>query len=363
VPAENSVVRRPLSHAAPCPDPLPEPDSCRTRDGRVLTRPSSRVHEPCNSPEAVPPRVARRALADLFKAEPGAARSRATAERSGAALIHIRPDSAVDQLRAFRMSLREKPAVSQTAPLTTSSYPCAVQAARGGTRPPGCTCRIRRVTAQGRALRAYGPELDDMNAMPSSQSADRRVGRDIFGRARSADCYLKILILSQRLEFMFSNSRQGLPGWPRQATLCQAGGAASRRDPDHDAIGLPVLPAAHTVGALCCLYAVIPLGFVPTSERQIRDVQALDILAKAHRPAVISSLDLGVFAVAATGVLCAFSCVVDALPEQCLRRRLGANPLFAAVFRTKRLLRECCSATCQRRRRPGQARHRCDSFR
>jgi hypothetical protein len=37
----------------------------------------------------------------------------------------------VDQLRAFRMSLREKPTVSQTAPLrlTTQSYTCGVQAA------------------------------------------------------------------------------------------------------------------------------------------------------------------------------------------------------------------------------------------
>jgi hypothetical protein len=82
----------------------------------------------------------------------------------------------------------------------------------------------------------------------SGQEAKNRRGAE-----RSADCYLKILILSQRLEFMFSNSRQGLPGWPRQATLCQAGGAASRCDPDHDAIGLPVLPAAHTVVAFCCL--------------------------------------------------------------------------------------------------------------
>ena len=77
----------------------------------------------------------------------------------------------------------------------------------------------------------------------------------------------------------------------------------------------------------------------------------------ARIAAVISSLDLGVFAVAAAGVLYAFSCVVDALPEQCLRRRPRANPLVAAVFRTKRLLREGCSATCPRRRRPGQARH------
>ncbi len=39
-------------------------------------------------------------------------------------------------------------------------------------------------------------------------------------------------------------------------------------------------------------------------------------------------------------------------------RRPSTNPLVAAVFRTKRPLREHCSATCQRRRRPGQARHR-----
>jgi hypothetical protein len=56
--------------------------------------------------------------------------------------------------------------------------------------------------------------------------------------------------------------------------------------------------------------------------------------------------------------LCAFCCLVDALPGQCLRRKPGTNPLVAAVFRTNRLLREHCSATCQRRRRPGQARHR-----
>ena len=52
------------------------------------------------------------------------------------------------------------------------------------------------------------------------------------------------------------------------------------------------------------------------------------------------------------------SCVVDALPGQYLRRMPGTNPFVAAVFRTKRLRRERCSATCQRRRRPGQARRR-----
>jgi hypothetical protein len=57
------------------------------------------------------------------------------------------------------------------------------------------------------------------------------------------------------------------------------------------------------------------------------------------------------------------SCLVDALPEELLRRRPRANPFVAAVFRIKWLLRERCSATCQRRRPPGQARHRREGFR
>jgi hypothetical protein len=47
---------------------------------------------------------------------------------------------------------------------------------------------------------------------------------------------------------------------------------------------------------------------------------------------------------------------------QCARCRAGAEPAFGMnsrqQVRAKRLLREHCSATCQRRRRPGQARHR-----
>ena len=46
--------------------------------------------------------------------------------------------------------------------------------------------------------------LSNTQSMPLSGVPNRRY-------ARSADCYLKILILSQRLEFMFSNSRQGCP--------------------------------------------------------------------------------------------------------------------------------------------------------
>src|SRR5271170_6371032 len=80
--------------------------------------------------------------------------------------------------------------------------------------------------------------------------------------------------------------------------------------------------------------------------------------AEAHTSAVISSSVSGVSAVTAGDVLCAFCCVVETLPEHCLRRRARANVLVAAVFRTKRLLRERCSATCLRRRRPGQARRR-----
>src|SRR5215472_8983826 len=78
----------------------------------------------------------------------------------------------------------------------------------------------------------------------------------------------------------------------------------------------------------------------------------------ARVTAVISSPDLGVVAVAAEGVLCAFCCVLDPLSEHCRRRRARVNPLVVAVFRTKQLLRERCAATCLRRRRPGQARRR-----
>ncbi len=58
------------------------------------------------------------------------------------------------------------------------------------------------------------------------------------------------------------------------------------------------------------------------------------------------------------GCFVCISCAVDALPEHCLCRRSGSDPLVAAVFRTNRLLRERCPATCQRRRRPGQVRRR-----
>lgn len=57
-------------------------------------------------------------------------------------------------------------------------------------------------------------------------------------------------------------------------------------------------------------------------------------LITARSPAVvISSPDLGVFAVAAEGILCTFPCVVGALPEQCLRRKPRTHLLVGAAFR------------------------------
>jgi hypothetical protein len=52
----------------------------------------------------------------------------------------------------------------------------------------------------------------------------------------------------------------------------------------------------------------------------------------AQVSAVISSPDLGVFAVAAAGALCAFCCVADTLPEQCLRRGSVPIPLSLLVL-------------------------------
>src|SRR6185437_9609638 len=75
------------------------------------------------------------------------------------------------------------------------------------------------------------------------------------------------------------------------------------------------------------------------------------------RPRSAWSPNLGVFAVNAAGVCVLFlrdgRTTWTAPPPQA-----GSNPLFAAIFRTKWLLRERCAATCQRRRRPGQARRR-----
>src|ERR1022692_2092238 len=52
-----------------------------------------------------------------------------------------------------------------------------------------------------------------------------------------------------------------------------------------------------------------------------RDVKPAKMMKSAPVAAVISSPNLGVLAVAAAGVLCTFCCLVDTLPEQCLRRR------------------------------------------
>ncbi len=63
------------------------------------------------------------------KAEPGAGSAGRGAAQRRRLDFHIRPDSAVDQTRAFRMSLHEKPTVSQTADHNTMT--CA----NAGTMP------------------------------------------------------------------------------------------------------------------------------------------------------------------------------------------------------------------------------------
>ncbi len=78
---------------------------------------------------------------------------------------------------------------------------------------------------------------------------------------------------------------------------------------------------------------IINIGFITRnrSHREATDPgQPLQI--EAHITAVVTP-DLGVFAVAAAGVLWTFRCVVEALPEHCLRRRLCAIPLVVAIFR------------------------------
>ena len=75
-------------------------------------------------------------------------------------------------------------------PLSTPYHivvPCAVQAGRAE-RAPGCICRIRRVTTQGRALRAGGPELDDMNAViTAGRSSWRALIFDLLTRRPRSD--------------------------------------------------------------------------------------------------------------------------------------------------------------------------------
>jgi hypothetical protein len=78
-----------------------------------------------------------------------------------------------------------------------------------------------------------------------------------------------------------------------------------------------------------------------------------------HTPAVISSPDLGVFAVAAAGVLCAFPGVVGALPKHCLRRKPGTHiSLSMPLLELSGYGSSVVRLQCLRRRRPGQVRCR-----
>jgi MFS family permease len=70
-----------------------------------------------------------------------------------------------------------------------------------------------------------------------------------------------------------------------------------------------------------------------------------ELRPRRARKDVISSPDLGVFAVAAAGVLYAFPDLVDALPQHCLRRKPRTHLLVDAAFRTNWLRFERCAAT------------------
>jgi hypothetical protein len=83
-----------------------------------------------------------------------------------------------------------------------------------------------------------------------------------------------------------------------------------------------------------------PSGSAPQATIVSRSVTEAQYPHARVAAVVISSPDLCVFAVAAAGVLCAFACVVDALPEQCLRRRAGTNPLDMSLRFLK--LIDCC---------------------
>jgi hypothetical protein len=126
---------------------------------------------------AIDPRgVARRAPGGPPKAEPGADAGPAAPPR-----FHIRLDSAVDQVRAVRTPSERSRRSHRPIPNALPHRRTRVRSGgQGGARPPGCICRIRRVTTHGRALRASGPELDDMNAVITAGRSSWRAL--IFGR-------------------------------------------------------------------------------------------------------------------------------------------------------------------------------------
>src|SRR5262245_48137429 len=96
-------------------------------------------------------------------------------------------------------------------------------------------------------------------------------------------------------------------------------------------------PTATLRSASCCSSDLLRPGEAAAPLISSPPISGMDHPARssgdARRAAVISSPDLGVFAVTAAGVLCAFGCLLDALPEHCLRGMSGVNPLVVAIFR------------------------------
>src|SRR5215472_2936006 len=78
----------------------------------------------------------------------------------------------------------------------------------------------------------------------------------------------------------------------------------------------------------------------------------------ARRAAVISSPDLGVFAVAAEGVLCSFGCLVDGYLNSVSAANPVQTPLSLLFLELNNYYGSAARIHCLRRRRPGQARRR-----
>jgi len=116
--------------------------------------------------------------------------------------------------------------------------------------------------------------LSNTQSMPLSGVPNRRY-------ARSADCYLKILILSQRLEFMFSNSRQGCPA-----------GRARRRSARLAVRQADVTQITMQLGYQCCT-RLIESGMLPGRDGQPLQLTAHVDLAELRALPGASGLEAG----------------------------------------------------------------------
>ena len=108
--------------------------------------------------------------------------------------------------------------------------------------------------------------------------------------------------------------------------------------------------ARHCAAVNGCLGTSVSLPGITLSDEEVRE--------NALGPAVNWSPNLGVFAVSAAGVLCAFPAWWTRYLDSVSAARMAQIPLSLLYLELSSYVAERCSATCQRRRRPGQARRR-----